>query len=366
MPTGAPARKRLYHVDLMKSLAIYFVLAFHCTLYPNRIFPDMPLPLLLRYFSRTILSTCVPLFFFVNGYLLFGRPTNLKKHTFKTLKLMLVTCFWIVFLLAVMQYFHQEPISWQELKEDLWTLKDGWNNQLWFLGVLVGIYLVFPPLKAAFDTNRSSFYWFTAVLAVMVFGSNLYDHCMTVFNLLVKKEFWLYQNNLPVFSMFMPFTYLTKGGLAYFCLGGVAWALEERLLRFSALWRNLAAAAGMTGCCLILGILGWRYSLYSNALWDVVWNGYFTVFTLGNVLGIYVLSLNLKRELPLLRQIAASSMGIYLVHDLVHKSIRPPLRPIEFLRTLPGSLLYAALVLLLTLGICRLLKKIPVIRQLIS
>lgn len=366
MGSAMDTKKRLYHIDLLKTIAIYLVLMFHGTLYPNWVLPDMSLPHLLRYFTRTILATCVPLFFFVNGYLLMSRPLNLKKHTIKTGKLMFLTCFWILFLLFVLQHYYQEPIDWQATAQQVWNLKDGWNNQLWYLGTLVGIYLVFPLLKSTFDADRIRFYWFTAVMSILVFGSDLVDLGVTLFNLFVKKEFSLYYNNFPLFNQFHPFSYYTALGLAYFCIGGAAWSVEEQLLKIPVRWRNLGAAAGLLIFCSTFGILGWRFSLYQGWIWDVVWNGYDMVFTLGNVLCLYVLSLNLKRDIPLVRVISANTLGIYLVHDLIHKWIGPPISQIDIMRTLPGTMLYAAGLLLLTLGVCLILKKIPLIKHLVS
>ena len=366
MTSALGPQKRLAHVDLLKTLAIWFVLIFHSTLYPNIIYPDMPFPMLLRYFSRTILSTCVPVFFFVSGYLMLGRPLNLKKHSIRTGKMMMLTCFWILFLLLVLQYYYQEPIHWKELKENIWELKDGWNNHLWYMAVLIGIYLIYPLLKSTYDGSRSSFFWFTGVTVILVFGSSLLDLAVTLFNLFVKKEFFLYQNNLPVFNQFQPLAYSTKMGVAYFCLGGTAWALEKHLLRIPARWRNLAAALGILVCCGMLGMLGWRFSLYLKGLWDVVWNGYSTVFTLGNVLCLYILSLNWKRDIPILSQISANTLGIYLTHDLIHKLLGPTVSQFAAMRTLPGTILYATGLLLLTLGVCLVLRKIPLVKHLVS
>ena len=358
--------KRLPHVDLLKTLAIWFVVIFHGALYTVYITPDMPLPILLRYFSRPILSTCVPLFFFVSGYLMLGRPLNLKKHSIRTIKMMFITCFWIIFLLVFLQNYFDEPILWQELKEGIWDLKAGWNNQLWYMGALIGIYLIYPLLKTTYDSNRKNFFWFTFVIAFSVFGSNLLDLCVTLFNLFVNKEFFLFQNNLPIFNQFNPFTYSTRMGVAYFCIGGTAWALEAQLLKIPTRWRNLAATLGLLICCSMLGILGWRFSLYQKALWDTVWNGYITVFTLGSVLCLYVISLNLTRDIPILRCISANTLGIYLIHDLIHKHLFYFAAQHDFLCTLPGTLLYTTGLLMLTLGICMILKKIPLVKHLIS
>lgn len=359
-------KTHLPHVDLLKTLAIWFVLIYHCTLYPNVVYPDMPLPILLRYFSRTILSTCVPLFFFVSGYLMLGRPLNLKKHTLRTVKMMVLTCVWILILLVIMYHSNQEPIQWQELGQGIWDLKDGWSNHLWYMAVLISIYLIYPLLKSAYDNSRSCYFWFTGVMAFLLFGSSLLNLGVILFNLFVKQEFFLFYNNLPVFNLFNPFPYDTRIGIAYFCLGGTFWILEERLLKIPARWRNLAASLGLLACCGMLGMVGWRFSLYMKGLWDVVWKGYVTVFTLGNVLCLYVLSLNLKRDIPLLRWISSNTLGIYLIHSLLHRVVRPITRPIEALRSLPGTLVYASGILILSLVVCLILKKIPLVKQLIS
>lgn len=356
---------RLAHIDLLKSLAIWFVLLYHGTLYANVVYPNMPTQYVLRFFSRTILSTCVPLFFFASGYLLLKRPLNLKKHSFRTLRLAAVTCFWILFLLAVLQPYFGEYHNWAELRQSVWELRGGWNNQLWYMGVLIGIYLLLPLLKRTFDADRMSFYWFAAAAAFLVFGSSLVDLTVTVFDIVVKKEFFLFQNNLPVFRLMNPFGGTAGLGIAYFCLGGVACSLEERLLKIPALWRNLAAVTGLLVCCGTLGMLGWRFSLYLGVLWDVVWYGYVTVFTAGNTLCLYVLSLNLNREVPLLRVISANTLGIYLVHDLIHKLISPMVVTIEGASTLPGTVIYCTALLGLTLGICLVLKKIPLVKHLL-
>lgn len=359
-------KPRLCHVDLLKCLAIYFVLVFHGTLYPNYVAAGMPLSMVARYISRTILSTCVPLFFFVSGYLMLSRPLNLKKHSLRTLKYAFVTCFWILFLLWVLQPYYNEYHNWSELRETIWNARDGWNNHLWYLGSLMGIYLIFPLLKTTFDAKRRSFYWFTAVMVFLVMGNNTFNLGVTLFNLLVKKEFFLYSNNLPVFIQFNPFAWDAALGIAYFCLGGTIHSLEERITAIPIRWRNPVCLAVIPGCCLVFGIMGWRFSLYLKELWDTVWYGYNTVFTLVNVLCLYVLSLSWKRDVPLIRQISSNTLGIYLLHDLVHKSIGPRVAQFAVMRTLPGTMLYAAALLLITLGLCLILRKIPLIKHLIS
>mgnify|MGYP003310791843 CR=1 FL=1 len=366
MKPGIKGNPRLHHIDFLKCLAIYLVLIYHGTLYNNAVYPDMPVSALLRYFSRSLLSACVPLFFFVNGYLLLPRPMDLKKHTRKMLRLMVVTCFWVLFLRLALQPYFGDYYTWETFWTDCWELRDGWNNQLWYMGSLISVYLLFPVLKSAFDGDRRNFFWLTAVAVFLVFGSKAADLGVTVLRLLARNEYNMYYNDFPVFYMFNPFSYRSGLALAYFCLGGAAWALEQRLQAVPARWRNLAATVGLLLCCAMLGIIGWRFSLYRGKVWDQVWHGYDTVFTLGSVACLYVLSLNWQREVALVKVISANTLGIYLIHDLIHKYLSPSVMQFTSMQTLPGTLVYGAALLLITLGVCLVLKKIPLVKYLVS
>lgn len=356
---------RLVHIDLLKCLAIYFVLFFHGTLYINVVTPGMSAMEVLRYLSRSILSTCVPLFFFINGYLLLSRPMDLKKHLGKILRLGGITCFWMLFLLLALQSHFGEYYTWESFWASCWELRDGWNNHLWYMGALISLYLIFPILKSAFDRERKSFYWVAAVMAFVVFGCSTVDLGVTAFRLLARNEYNMLYNNLPVFYLFNPFTYQSGLALTYFCLGGVTWVLEPRLREIPARWRNAAAAVGLVTCCGMLGILGWRISLYGGITWNHVWFGYNTVFTLGNVLCLYLLSLSWNRDCLPVRVISTNTLGIYLLHDLIHKHLCPWVTQYPEMRSFSGTVVYAAALLLITLGICLVLKKIPLVKHLI-
>lgn len=56
-------QKRYAHIDLLESIAIFFVVIYHSTIYTFDILQDNSVVNYLLYFDRTILSTCVPLFF---------------------------------------------------------------------------------------------------------------------------------------------------------------------------------------------------------------------------------------------------------------------------------------------------------------
>lgn len=152
------AKKRLAHIDLLECIAILFVILYHSTLYFFDITKDAAVSNYLLYFGRTILSTCVPLFFFTNGYLLFNRTFNLRKHIFKIIRIILLVFVWAFLLMPTYLLIDGEPLKIGSILSNiLYLTTDSWMNFFWFLGALICIYILFPALKALFDTNKKAF-----------------------------------------------------------------------------------------------------------------------------------------------------------------------------------------------------------------
>ena len=106
--------KRLNYIDLIESLAILFVIVYHSPSYSTNILSGGGSTTKFSYWFNTILSTCVPLFFFINGFLLFGKDFNLKKHCFKILKLIILTGLWGIITLALFMVIRNEYFTVKE------------------------------------------------------------------------------------------------------------------------------------------------------------------------------------------------------------------------------------------------------------
>lgn len=72
--------RRFAYIDLIEALAISFVIIYHVGMYPKNILSDSSLLAYFNYWLTGLLSVCVPVFFFANGFLLFGKPFNLERH----------------------------------------------------------------------------------------------------------------------------------------------------------------------------------------------------------------------------------------------------------------------------------------------
>lgn len=358
-------RKRFVHIDIIETIAIYFVIMYHCGLFSCNFLTVPTFTNYFRYYTRTILSTCVPLFFFANGYLLFGRAFDLRKHMLKMVKLIILTLIWAVITLCILQVIRGEYFSVPEFIKAVWNWKSGWINHLWYMGALICIYVFFPLLKNAYDTNIRMFFYFTIMCAILTIGNTTLAQIGTVCaRLIFKKSISITGINL--FNIFNPFRGIRGYSFAYFCIGGIMYHFQTELEKISVRNRNVIAIFGIVFSCFGLFSIGCYYSKIGGSLWDIVWNGYDTIFTLMNVICIYVLSLNWKNDSCIIRTISSNTLGIYFVHKIIYSFLRPHILQHEFLLDPAFNLFTCGLILAASLAICLIMRKCPVVSRLVK
>ena len=204
--------------------------------------------------------------------------------------------------------------------------------------------------------------FFTIVCALLTFGFVLGNQGLSFFSALLKHDFG--QLNYPLFTMFNPFRGIYGYSFVYFCIGGLIYTYEDKILEIKKVKRNIISGIVVLISCTFLFLVGVFYSL-DGTLWDVIWNGYDTVFTFFNVLAIYVLSLSYTKNNKLIKNISCNTLGIYFIHGLIIRSTRPILKSYDIFSNLPSNIIYAVLILLVSLLICLLFKKIPLLKKLV-
>lgn len=357
-------KSRLSFIDLVECIAILFVLLYHCTTYTFDFETDSTFINYLRYFSKTILSTCVPLFFFANGYLLLSRKFNLKKHIYRCLRLVILTFIWGVILVTFTMIINNEYLSIKDAISKVLFLEIGWTNLLWYMGALVSIYIFFPILKVTFDHHKKAFIFFTIVCSILTFGVTFINQIVDLMGVLtpIKIDYIWY----PIIKNFNPFYNFRAYALGYFCIGGLAYLAQDKILAIPKLKRNLFASLVILISCIGLFLFGYIFSYHTeDGLWDVVWDGYDSIFTLINVLCIYVLTLSYSKDYKLFKTISSNTLGIYFTHELIIKSTKPTINSFEIFNNVFGNLVYSLLVLFVSLGIVLLIRKIPLLKKLV-
>ena len=359
------SKVRYNYIDLMEFLGILFVLLYHSTTYSFSWIDDKSALSLLRYFLRTILSTGVPLFFFANGYLLLNKELNLKKHIIKTIKIVILTGVWGIIDLLILMPIKKEYLSVKEFVSYLWNWQNGWINHLWYMGALVCIYVFFPLLKAAFDSNKKAFKYFTVLCAIMTFGNEFLNYGVSIIINIVRLP-WAGVINTNWFNMFNPFSGIRGYAFVYFCVGGLAHETVGKISKILRFKKNITSAIIILLCCAGLFTMGVVLSNISGKMWDVVWNGYDTIFTFLNTCMIFVLCLSYRGGNKAIRLISCNTLGIYFIHEIFINLTKEPVKSIPIFQSMAGCAIYSFVILLICLAITLLFRKIPGVKKIIK
>ena len=346
------SNKRLYYIDLLKTIAMLFVLSYHSTFYNYDIVNSGSILYYLRYFASTIFATCVPLFFFVNGYLLFSKELDLKKHIKKSIRFTILTCIWLALTLVILMPIKGEWLTSREFLRGILDFKYGWNNHLWFMEVLVFLYILFPLLKLLHDKKKIVFHVFVIIYYAFI-------SLLVLLNIIATFTHHFRSLTLPTYAY-----YGTLSGV-YFWIGGLVYDHRKKLISISADSRNKCAVSSILVSCCLLGILGVAYSKAKGELWDVVFNGYNTIMTLVSVLAILALALNYQRDNKIIHSISVNTLGIYFIHMPLICLFKPWIIKYSYLNTMLFTIIFAVMLLLICTGLVEIIKRIPVIKYLV-
>lgn len=359
-------RGRYAFVDLLKAIAIYMVIIYHFSSMPLDFLSNNHPAVYFNYFLNSVFATCVPLFFFTNGMLLLNKTSiDVRKHAIKVLKIIALTVIWGLITLLALSFIWQKPLSVVELVKGSFFLKKDWNEHLWFLGTLVILYIFYPLLQIAFNTNKPAFYFVFVCVMLFTFGNTL------VGNILTAASYFLGKFNKTNFrdnywGIFNPFKGIYGYAIGYFMLGGIL--LQYKDVLASRRNRNLAIA-GLAISITIFFLYAVLVSVRNGEMWDNVWYGYDAIFTLLNVVFIFIISLRYQstgRLGTVISLVGQNSLGIYFIHIILGNLILPYYSQLAFFTSTWANLIFVLIILLSSLGATLLLKKVPVVKWLFS
>lgn len=367
---NSQASKRWEYIDLLEFIGILFVIIYHSTTYSYSFIEQASAINYIRYFLRTLLSTCVPLFFFVNGYLILNRPFNLKKHIIKTISLIVLTVIWGLISILLFMPIKGEYLTIKEILQYLWMWQSGWINHLWYMGALVCIYIFVPIFKVAFDNKRNYFIYFTIICAILTFGNKFLGICGTIFTKSILKLESSYLD-FNFFNMFSPFRRIYGYSFVYFCAGGLVHDIVPKIKNIDSKRRNIIASIVLivsTACLFGTGIV---LSKVTGKMWEIVYNGYDTIFTFINVCALFVLSLSYNPSkdniaTKFIRSVSCNTLGIYYIHQIIRGLTHPWVMHCYWIRNFIGCTCYSLLLLIICLLIVIGIGKIPFLNCLVN
>jgi surface polysaccharide O-acyltransferase-like enzyme len=362
-----PANKtRYYYLDYLKAIAIFMVIFYHVSML-WRGMHDAPLAQRFLYNAvANLCAVCVPLFFLVNGALLFNKSLDLRKHIGKTILLFVTYFIWRIITIPPIALINGEPFGKDQLPDYIQSVLGlhrypEYNlTHFWFIPVLIGLYAVFPVLKHAYDTQRKALLLlFGALFTVTFFGNFITFLLELIFSTPMTDP----ESRKTIFTPFDPFSQYSYA-FVYFILGGYLhkrYVLEKKEFK----WYYLILI--WLGGFVYLHFLQFsKMRIYEY--FDAVIDSYPEICTLAMASALFVFLSKFSYKVRIMNTIAVlisvSTLGIYYIHavfrnaQISYEIFEPGYLSTAFERSLA--------ILLVSLLIAVILKQIPIVKKLVQ
>lgn len=361
-------RTRFFYLDILKIIAIFLVIFCHYQTVGNTILDNM---------AMTICYIAVPVFFMVNGALLFNKSFDLKKHIKKTITLYVCSWVWkLVYLLDAIfvrkvidadVLTESEIIKYFLFGQSIGSLTVG---LIWFIHALVAIYIIFPALYfCKKDDQQGKKVLWLIVIALLVLNYAVFDigtilACfdITEYDMTFLNRLSPINGNENIANM-----------LACFIVGGL---LHDE--RFNQSDKTLLKRITTNKIMPVIAFcVGYVLMMLQKYVYDGVWqwNGvryqygyqHLAVFISAVALFIFFLAFEFNDERcvllkKFLSSIAGRTLGIFYVHWIVCMHLEAYFTDFSFY----GNMVRTSIILVIAYVISYVLSKIPCIKKLVS
>lgn len=315
---GVETKERVLYLDFLKILAAFLVVFYHFAYskldygfaYDSIYFPNI---------NRIVMcfaSCSVPIFFIVNGILMFSKERSLKDVYYKAGKILVLTVIWSLI---------------------------GFPS--WFFKTLFVLYLLFPLFQYLWNMRRGIYYALIILLLVMPFSYNLI--------ILILKSIGIKSIGAVVVARLNVTGLKTMYSVVYFLIGNVLVKKELGLIK--------SIGVSIFGWSLVVA----ECTVYTNlnhSVYDGVNAAFPTIGALLLAIGAFFIAkkVSFARVRCILFFLSRGVLSVYLMHTFVMAVRTTLFGKIEQIGLL-SAIVYSVLVYLVCLGIGEALKRIPVV-----
>ena len=351
----APGGDRKLHLELLRILAIFFVVLNHNSAYGWYLqVPSLPLRLLGSGLSALI-KTAVPLFFMVSGALLLPKEESLGALLRKRVLrygLVLALFSLLAYLLALRQ--SGQPFSLYYYITRLYAFR--FLDSYWFLYGYLGYLLSLPLLRRMARGMSDREFLYVFALGLVFQGMDLLTTFLFREELYAESSFTLIAIN---YTVFYPL-------LGYYLEHRLPARFQEKRGLLLSFGIALAALAAMVAATEVYCRRYGDWSTHGGEMF--FWR---LSFLVAGAMYLQAKALFAGRRVPKALQtvlvlLGSASFGVYLIqHWLLELSSGLAAAWAQALGVLPAALLQALLVCLAGTGITLLLKQLPGLKKLL-
>lgn len=284
-------KERNQNLDLIKCIACLGVVGLHSVGMVN-------------YTIYYLCDFSVPLFFMVNGFLMFSKEEISYGYAFrKILNLIKVVVLWNLLIMLPVLVFRRKIVNPVRLcLESLF--QKGYLWHFWFFGALMLLYLFLPLLHKLLENN--SFLYGVVCLLLMCI-------CILISDVSMVKGYSL--------QMFVPQTLRLWTWMLFFLFGGLCYTLLPVISKKFPLWIHGSLALLFT---ILSNMVQKKAGLYliHNRLADLFYDNITSTIWYA-VLFTFLLRLPVKQSLSgLITRLSSLTMGIFILHPILLAGIR--------------------------------------------
>lgn len=354
-------KERIQYFDILKAISIFLVVYCHLVLLKNDGYLDNV--------SMLLCWVAVPCFLMVNGAIMLNKNLEIKKHYKKVLLIYIVNVTWkVIYLMFYIIFYKFDiiPISKIDLLKYLFlfgSLKGINTSHFYFINILLAIYIIFPVFHSCFNEEKNGKKYLGIVL-IFIF---IFTYATNTIEFIGKYIIENNKINLTTFKeIFLFGTYANY--LLLFLLGGYIHYYKEKIqsLRYSKIICVLCI-----GISLIYLALS-KYIFNGTFQWQGIYlqNGYSNIGTFTMSIAFFILMQNIsiknKYISKAISEIGSSTLGIFYIHVPILVLSSTYLYKYILFKGVIVNTIKTILVILISYVIIRIIRKVPVIKKIVT
>lgn len=328
--------KREMSIDLIKIFACFGVVSLHT------IKGGLGLPNLLIYILATV---SMPLFFTINGYLLFRHKEISWKYIGRRVGKILGVCFmWeILHAVAYFLFYHEMRNFLKSFILDFF--QQGLFYHFWFMGALILVYFFAHFLRSLAKYNLKSYVWLTIFMGGICVS-------VDIFSMITKNDISANVNQTLRIWLW----------LFFFMLGGAVRLRRNEIIEYVRTHRLKSKILAVSLFTLIIWRVFLANCIYGTYAGNSIYGSFPVILAVAGIL-LFAISTEPIFLLSEIKIVSPLIMGIYIFHPFI-LSIIVHFIPVV-LENLWTNILYWISVIVISGIVTFGVSKIPVIKELI-